>query len=156
MYTQKPLPTLPSKASTSSTIMNSNLNSKTDESGPVGRSSTDRLRLTCHHGLEPSEVHEVETTLDFVQTGPSQLERYAGDEQEHERIALALPRRAGQKRPGTINVARTNTNSKRFRKRKPYDRVGNGSGHDPERMEEKEKEKEKERDSPSTSSSRSP
>jgi hypothetical protein len=153
MYTQKPLPSLPAKASTSSTTRNSILNSKAEpaeESGPVGRSSPDRLRVTCHHGPGSSEVHEVETTLDFVPTGPSQLEIYADDEQEHEMMALGLFRKTGQKRLGTDAVCRTHREPKRRRR---CEKLDDASGHDPEG---KGKGKGTERDSSPTSSSGSP
>jgi hypothetical protein len=149
MHTQKPLPSLPAKASTSSTTRDSNLNSKPDESGPVGKSSPDRLSLTCYHGSGPSEAHEVETTLDFIEKGPSQLEIYADDEQGHEMVALGIPRKAGQKRPGN---AGWRSNALVPRKRARYERLGDASGHDPEGRG-KGKEKEKERDSSPTSSS---
>jgi hypothetical protein len=139
MYTQKPLPSLPAKASTSSTTRDSNLNSKPDESGPVGKSSSDRLRFTSHHGPGPSEVHEVETTLDFIESGPSQLEIYADDEQGHEMVALGIPRKAGQKRPGN---AGWRNNALVPRKRARYERLDDASGHDPEgRGKGKEKER---------------
>jgi hypothetical protein len=151
MYTQKPLPSLHAKASTSSTTRDSNLNSKPDESGPVSKLSPDRLRFTCHHGPGPSEVHEVETTLDFIESGPSQLEIYADDEQGHEMVALGIPRKAGQKRPGN---AGWRNNALVPRKRARYERLDDASGHDPEgRGKGKEKEKEKERDSSPTPSS---
>jgi hypothetical protein len=152
MYTQKPLPSLPAKASTSSTTRDSNLNSKPDESGPVGKSSSDRLRFTSHHGPGPSEVHEVETTLGFIKNGPSQLEIYADDEQGHEMIALGIPRKAGEKRPGTNAGWRSNALVPRKRIR--YERLGDASGHDPEGRGKGEG-KGKERDGSPTSSSES-
>jgi hypothetical protein len=149
IYTQNPLPSLPAKPSTSSTTRASKLNSKAEpaeENGPAGRSSPDRLRVTCHHGPGSSEVHEVDTTLDFVPTGPSQLEIYADDEQGHEMIALGIPRKAGEKRPGR---AGWRNNALVPRKRTRYERLVNSGGHD---LEGRVKGKGKERDSSPTSS----
>jgi hypothetical protein len=154
MYAQKPLSPLPAKASTSSTTRDSNLNPKADESGPVGKSSPDRLRCTCYHGPGPSEAHEVETTLDFIKSGPSQMEIYADDEQGHEMIALGIPRKAGEKRPGTNAGWRSNALVPRKRTR--YERLGDASEHDREGRGEGRGEgagKGKERDSSPTSSS---
>ena len=73
-----------------------------------GHSSVDRLKVTCHHGN--SEFHEVETTLDFAPSGPSQLELYAEDEQSHERIAIGLKsyRKLGQHLRGSGRRVRSN------------------------------------------------
>jgi hypothetical protein len=53
-------------------------------------STTDRLKLTCHHGPSPSDVHEVQAALDSIPEGPSMIDRYTEDEQRSERIALGL------------------------------------------------------------------
>jgi hypothetical protein len=57
-------------------------------------STTDRLKLTCHHGPTSSDIHEVQTTLKLIPNGTSPIDRYAQDEQTHERIALGLENEA--------------------------------------------------------------
>lgn len=56
--------------------------------------STDRLRVTCYHG---AESHEAETTLENIQEGPTQLDVYRSDLQNHERIAVGLDRYSGSR-----------------------------------------------------------
>jgi hypothetical protein len=53
-------------------------------------STTDRLKLTCHHGPTLFDVHEVQTRLELIPNGASPIDRYTQDEQTHERIALGL------------------------------------------------------------------
>jgi hypothetical protein len=53
-------------------------------------STTDRLKLTCHHGPTLFDVHEVQTRLKLIPNGTSPINRYTQDEQTHERIALGL------------------------------------------------------------------
>jgi hypothetical protein len=53
-------------------------------------STTDRLKLTCHHGPTLFDVHEVQTRLKLIPNGTSPIDRYTQDEQTHERIALGL------------------------------------------------------------------
>jgi hypothetical protein len=80
-YNKKPLPSIP--------ILNLlPKSSKIQKRRPS--STTDRLRLTCHHGPTTSDAHEVQTTLKSIPDGLSPIDRYAGDSQAHERIALGL------------------------------------------------------------------
>ncbi|KAE9368591.1 hypothetical protein N431DRAFT_560976 [Stipitochalara longipes BDJ] len=79
-YNQKPLPSIPvPKAQQKST--------KIQKRRP---STTDRLKLTCHHGPNSSDVHEVQTRLKSIPDGTSPIDRFTKDSQTHERIALGL------------------------------------------------------------------
>jgi hypothetical protein len=76
-YNQKPLPSIPTQKS-------SKIQKKRSSS------TTDRLKLTCHHGPTLFDVHEVQTRLKLIPNGTSPIDRYTQDEQTHERIALGL------------------------------------------------------------------
>lgn len=98
-YTKKPLPSTPTlkpfaSPESTSVLVSSKLNIETTSTG----SATDRLRLTCHHGSGPSEMHEIMTTLDFIPPGPSQLEMYTKDAQRYEKIAVGRKTCLGNKR----------------------------------------------------------
>ncbi|KAH6702926.1 hypothetical protein BKA61DRAFT_619778 [Leptodontidium sp. MPI-SDFR-AT-0119] len=83
LYSKRPLPSLPT----------SKPSPKMDTKSRVRKRkhpNTDKLRATCHHGAGPSNSHEVETTLSSMPDGPSQMELYVGDYQNHERIPLGL------------------------------------------------------------------
>ena len=53
-------------------------------------STTDRLKLTCHHGPASSDAHEVQARLESIPDGTSPIDRFTKDPQTHERIALGL------------------------------------------------------------------
>ncbi|PVH77297.1 hypothetical protein DL98DRAFT_517405 [Cadophora sp. DSE1049] len=83
LYTKRPLPSLPASKS----------NTKMDSKSRVRKRqapNTDRVRGICHHGAGSSESHEIETNLSSVPDGPSQMELYVDDDQDHERVAQGL------------------------------------------------------------------
>lgn len=79
-YNKKPLPSIPATKTKPNSF-------KIQKKRP---STTDRLKLTCHHGNSPSDFHEVQTPLESLPEGASMIDRYAEDDQNHERIALGL------------------------------------------------------------------
>jgi hypothetical protein len=121
-------------------------------------SNQDRLKLTCHHGPGPTELHEVEVPLNALPSHPddlSPLESYAEDlEQTHERIAMGLERIPSHAllKMGLVGFRRAaDTTKKSTRTRRvlatPRCRSGRGRRDVPDRdgegegKEEKEKEK---------------
>ena len=80
-YNKKPLPSIPLPESRQKST-------KIQKRRPS--STTDRLKLTCHHGPASSDVHEVQARLKSIPDGTSPIDRFAKDPQTHERIALGL------------------------------------------------------------------
>jgi hypothetical protein len=80
-YNEKPLPSIPvPKAPSKSAKIQKGRTSST----------TDRLGLTCVHGPNAADAHEVQTSLKSIPDGLPPINRFAGDEQAHEKLALAL------------------------------------------------------------------
>jgi hypothetical protein len=80
-YNKKPLPSIPvPKAPSKSAKIQKRRSSST----------TDRLGLTCVHGPNAADAHEVQTSLKSIPDGMPPIDRFAGDEQAHEKLALAL------------------------------------------------------------------
>jgi hypothetical protein len=101
MYNNRPLPPLPS----TSTSFETNIK----PTNPEDSSSNDKLNLTCHHGPSSSQTHEIQTPLETLHSnGPSQLDLYTKDQQNHEMLAVGIPspvmrwRRSGESRSGVM------------------------------------------------------
>lgn len=80
-YNKKPLPSIPVPKTPSKSA-------KIQKRRPS--STTDRLGLTCVHGPNAADAHEVQTSLQSIPDGIPPIDRFAGDEQAHEKLALAL------------------------------------------------------------------
>ena len=80
-YSKKPLPSIPVPKAPSKSA-------KIQKRRPS--STTDRLGLTCVHGPDAADAHEVQTSLKSIPDGMPPIDRFAGDEQAHEKLALAL------------------------------------------------------------------
>lgn len=80
-YNKKPLPSIPVPKTPSKSA-------KIQKRRPS--STTDRLGLTCVHGPNAADAHEVQTSLKSIPDGMPPIDRFAGDEQAHEKLALAL------------------------------------------------------------------
>jgi hypothetical protein len=80
-YNKKPLPSIPVPKTPSKSA-------KIQKRRPS--STTDRLGLTCVHSPNAADAHEVQTSLNSIPDGIPPIDRFAGDEQAHEKLALAL------------------------------------------------------------------
>lgn len=114
VYKELPSPSLPPSSS----------RHKRKPSGTLDRPNKDKLKVTCHHN---SRSYEVEMTLGIIPQGQSPIERYASDDQPHERIAVGLKRRAGEAtRHGTERRYISKVSRKRVREEKSEEKDGEG------------------------------
>lgn len=84
MYNNRPLPPLPPTSTSSETSIRAT-NSESSSH------NNDKLSLSCHHGPSSSQIHEIQTPLETLQSnGPSPLDVYTEDQQNHEMLAVGL------------------------------------------------------------------